>query len=141
MANVVYNNFKTASLSGQINFASDVIKVMLISGSYTPNIDTHIVTGDVGLFETTGIGYSKGGVQLGTVTVTTDTTDDEGVFDAADSVWSSATFSASGAVIYKSGTTAANSWLIGYVDFGAANSVTNGTFTIQWNSEGIINAN
>jgi hypothetical protein len=62
--------------------------------------------------------------------------------DAADSSWTSATFTARGAVIYKKrGGAATADELLCYIDFAADKSCSNGTFTIQWNSEGIINLN
>jgi len=68
-----------------------------------------------------------------------DTTDDEGVFDAADVTWSSSSITARGAVVYKDTGTDATSLLICYIDFGQDYTSLNGDFKITWNSEGIIN--
>ena len=56
-------------------------------------------------------------------------------WDATDHAWTSATFSAYHAVIWDA--TAGND-LIASIDFGGAQTVSSGTFTIQWHSDGII---
>jgi len=56
-------------------------------------------------------------------------------WNATDSAWTTATFTAYHAVIYDS--TAGND-LICSIDFGGAKTVSAGTFTIQWDSDGII---
>jgi hypothetical protein len=57
-------------------------------------------------------------------------------FDADDTTWTSATFAASHAVIYDD--TLTNDDLICSIDFGGSESVTSGTFTLQWHADGII---
>lgn len=52
------------------------------------------------------------------------------VVTAANPSWSSASFSATGAVIYKSTGTGSTSRLIAYVDFGQTVTATAGTFTV-----------
>jgi hypothetical protein len=138
MASVVYNSFKKKIMDGSIDLDTDTIKVALVTSSYSPDIDSHDFFDDV-TNEVTGTGYTAGGATLGSVTVTADNTDDEGVFDAADTTWSSSTITARGAVIYKSTGTDSTSPLIAYIDFGADKSSSSGNFTIQWNSEGILN--
>jgi hypothetical protein len=140
MANVVYNSFKSAIMEGGIDLdtSGDEIKVALVTSSYTPNIDTHEFYDDV-TNEVTGTGYTAGGAVLGSQAVTTNTTDDEGVFDAADVTWSASTITARGAVIYKNTGTASTSPLIAYIDFTEDKVSSSGNFTIQWNAEGILN--
>lgn len=140
MASVVYNSFKRDIMNGSIDLDTDTIKVALVTSSYTPNIDTHDNFDDI-TNEVSGTGYSSGGATLASVSVSVDTTDDEGVFDAADTTWTTATITARGAVIYKSTGTPSTSKLICYVDFGSDKTSTAGDFTIQWNSEGILNLN
>jgi hypothetical protein len=140
MASVVYNSFKRDIMNGSIDLDTDTINVMLVTSSYSPNIDTHAkrsdITNEVGNSGT----YSAGGSALSSKTVTVDTTDDEGVFDAADISWTSATITARGAVLYKArGGASSADELICYVDFGSDVTSTAGTFTIAWNSEGIVN--
>ncbi len=140
MANVVYNAFKKNIMNGGIDIDTDTIKIALVTSSYTPNIDTHEDFADV-TNEVEGTGYTAGGATLAGVTVTADTTDDEGVADANDVTWSSSTITARGAIIYKSTGTAANDLLICYIDFGSDKTSSSGDFTIGFNSEGFLNLN
>ena len=101
MANVIFNSFKRDIMNGGIDLDTDTIKVALVTSSYTPDQDAHDNFDDV-TNEVSGTGYTAGGATLGSVSVSADNTDNEGVFDAADVTWSSSTITARGAVIYKS---------------------------------------
>jgi len=140
MANAIYNRFKQGILAGDYDLDNALvdINVALVTSTYTPDIDTHEDFADI-TNEVTGTGYTAGGATLASKTVTKDTVDDEGVFDAADVTWSSSTITARGAVVYLDTGTAATSLLIAYFDFGADKVSSSGDFTIQWNAEGIIN--
>lgn len=141
MASAIYNSFKRDIMNGSIDLDTDTIKIMLVTSSYSANIDTHTKRSDI-TNEISGTGYSAGGASLGSLSVSVDNTDDEGVFDAADASWSTATFTARGAVLYKSrGGASSADELICYIDFGADKSCSAGTFTIQFDAEGIINLN
>jgi hypothetical protein len=39
MANVLYNSFKRDPMNGSIDLATDTVKVILVTSSYTPNIN------------------------------------------------------------------------------------------------------
>lgn len=134
----LYNSAKANLMNGSIDLDTDTIKVMLCTSSYTPNIDTHEDRADV-TNEITGTGYTAGGETLANTSVSVDTTDDEGVFDADDVTWSTATITARYAVVYKSTGVSANDLLIAYIDFGSDQSSSASNFTLQWNAEGIVN--
>lgn len=119
-----------------VNFVSDTIKGSLHSSSYTPNQDADDFWNDA-TNEISGTGYTAGGQTLTSKTVTYDTSSDQIRLDAADLVWTSATFTARILVLYKSTGTASTSPLLIYVDFGGDESVTNANFTVQWDSVGI----
>ena len=140
MANAIYNRFKQGILAGDYDLdnASVEVKVALVTSAYSPDIDTHEDYADI-TNEVTGTGYTAGGKLLANKAVTKDTTDDEGVFDADDVSWTSSTITARGAVVYVDTGTDSTSLLIAYFDFGEDKSSSSGTFTIQWNAEGIIN--
>lgn len=141
MADVLFNSFKRDIMNGSIDLDTDTIKVMLVTSSYTPNQDTHTKRSDI-TDEVAGTGYVAGGAALANKTVTVDNTDNEGVFDADDLSWSTATITARGAVLYKSrGGAASADELLCYFDFGADKTSTAGTFLITWNAEGILNLN
>lgn len=164
MASFLYTKYKASALSGAVNLTGHTIKVMLVDGSYAARINSNnaqnvdFLTGDVTAYEiAAGGGYTKGGKVLTNRTVSADTVDKEGVFDADDVSWTSSTITASGAIIYVSGSTIQDpnpltmlqndnstaainkSYLIAFVDFGGNQSSSNGTFQIVWNNEGIIN--
>lgn len=139
MGNVFYDKAKKNLWNGTVNLASDSIKVLLVDNTYAPTVSsTHEFKSDVS-GEITGTGYTAGGVALANKAVTADATNHKGKFDADDAVWSSATFTAYGAVLYKDTGTPATSPLVGFVDFGGAKPVSGGSFTIQWDPSGIAN--
>lgn len=140
MADVIYNSFKKKIMDGSIDLDTDTIKVALVTSSYTPDQDVHDFFDDI-TNEVSGTGYTAGGATLANKVVSQDNTDNEGVFDADDASWTTSTITARGAVLYKSTGTASTSALICYIDFGADKISTAGTFTIAWNSEGILNLN
>ena len=84
--------------------------------------------------------YTAGGNTLGTPSVTYDTATDETRLDMADTSWSSVTFTARYAVVYKSTGTASTSALIALIDFGGDQAVSSGTFSITFDSTGVIKA-
>lgn len=120
----------------RINWTGDTIKVTLHTSAYTPSQDVDDFQNDLTNELPTAGGYTAGGVTLGTKTLTLVTPDV--VLDAADAVWSSATFTARTAVVADTtpGTSATNP-LISYVGFGSDQSVAAGTFTIAWASDGV----
>lgn len=125
-------------MNGGIDLDTNTIKVALVTSTYTPDADTHEDMADI-TNEVEGTGYTAGGAELANKTVTADTTDDEGVFDADNVTWSNSTITARGAVIYKSTGTAATDLLIAYIDFGSDKVSASGNFTIAWADEGILN--
>jgi len=138
MASVLYNSFKKDIMNGNIDLDTDSIYVLLVTSSYTPDIDAHTKRSDISN-EVTGTGYTAAGAAITTPTVTQDNTNDKGVFDGDDVTWSTATITARGAVIYKhrGGASSADN-LIAYIDFGGDKVSSAGNFTIQWNASGII---
>jgi hypothetical protein len=138
MANAIYNSFKRDIANGSIDLDTDIIKMMLVTSTYVPNIDTHTKRSDV-TNEITGTGYTAGGMALANKTVTMNTTTDKGVFDADDIVIATATITARAGVLYKSrGGASTADELIAYLDFGADITATAGNFNIAFDATGII---
>lgn len=139
MASFIYDEAQKLFLSGALNLADNNIKVMLVSGSYTPSASSHSVTGNIGSNEIVdSLGsYTRGGKLLTSKTLSVSA--GVATFDAADVSWTTSSITASGAVVYQSGATPATSYLIQYVDFGGNQTSSNGTFQIVWNSSGILN--
>lgn len=134
MADWIYNNAKVFITDGVINLETDTFNCMLLGSNYTPNSSTTHAN-SVGALQTSGTGYSSGGVVIGNPT----TTLSGGVvmWDADDAVWSGATFTARYGVIVS---TTASGWpLVCGLDFAADKSVAGGVFTVQFNAAGILN--
>lgn len=133
----LYSNVFQRAFNDQIDLDTDTVKVALLTG-YTPNQNSHDYFDDVSGTQVSGAGYTSGGATLGSKSVSTSGT--TFTFDAADVTWSTATVSATHAVIYVDTGSAATSPLIAYVDFDGTVSSTAGDFTIQWNASGIFTA-
>ena len=140
MASVTFNSFKKHLMNGGIDLDTDTIRVALVTEDYTPDQDAHEYFDDV-TNEVVGVGYTADGAALAGKAVTQDDTDNEGVFDANDTEWTTATITARAAVIWKDTGTDATSPLIRYHDFGEDKTTTGTTFTITWAAEGILNLN
>lgn len=138
MASVFYDSFLRDMQNGSIDLDTDTIKGMLVTSTYVPNTATHAKRSDV-TNEVTGTGYTAGGAALANKTVTADTTNHRGVFDADDLTWPTATITARGIVLYKSrGGAATADELICYIDFGADVTSTAANFLLTWNAGGIF---
>lgn len=140
MASGVYNEFKGELMNATYDLEADTVYCALMDGVHAFNPDANGWAA-ISANEITGTGYVANGDQLTTPVVTIDDTDDEGVFDADDSQWTGATFSADHAVIWDDTPVTPADPLVCSIDFGGSQSVTAGTFTIQWAAEGIININ
>ena len=130
MASGVYNRFKANLMNKVVDLEADTINVSLYddSHSFTASDTDYTTTNELA---STG-GYTQGGQALSGKAVTEAATTK---WDATDIAWTSATFTAYHAVIWDS--TAGND-LIASIDFGGAQTVSSGTFTIQWHADGII---
>ena len=99
------------------------------------NRDTYSVWGDVSGNELAASGnYIAGGATLGTKSVGAVIATHKVPFLVAASVWSSATFTAYAAVVYNVTGPSSTKPLIASVDFGGAETVASGTFTITWDA-------
>jgi|TARA_R110002126_G_scaffold128237_4_gene270761 hypothetical protein len=121
--------FKKDVLLGDHHLDSDNIYIALYTSSATlaAATDGYITTNEVA----NGNGYTTGGNALASKTVEENST--SGVFDAADPEWTSATFTARGALIYNKtlGDASSNSrGAIAVLDFGGDFAVVGGTFRI-----------
>jgi hypothetical protein len=138
MASVIYNSFKYDNSTGAIDLDGDTFKIMLVTSTYAPNIDTHTKRSDI-TNEVTGTGYTAGGATLTSTVVTNDLTNDRTKFSSVNPSWATATITARGAVIYKSrGGAATADELVCYLDFGSDQTSTAGTFTVTCPANGWI---
>ena len=121
--------FKKDVLLGDHHLDSDNVYIALYTSSATLSAatDGYITSNEVA----NGNGYTTGGNALSSKAVTENST--SGVFDAADPEWTSATFTARGALIYNKtlGDASSNArGAIAILDFGGDFSVSGGTFKI-----------
>jgi hypothetical protein len=137
MADLIYDTFKEYLGDGTIDMDGDSFKICLLDDGHTPDA-TDSGYADVSADElASGNGYTTGGETL--TTVVWDRTGGTVKFDADNAQWTSATFTARYAVIYDDTvTTPTADPLVCLIDFGANKQVSSGTFTIEFNSSGII---
>lgn len=130
MTSGIYNRFKANLMNKEIDLEADTIKVALYNNTaaFTAGDTTYTTTNELA----TAGGYTQGGATLGTKAVTEAATTK---WSAANAAWTSASFTAYKAVIWDD--SAADS-LICFIDFGGAQTVASGTFTIEWDAAGII---
>lgn len=139
MASVFYNNYFEELGKGNIDYTTDTFKLMLMTTSYTPDVDTEAFRADLS-GEASGTNYTAGGQAVDSVTLTQDNTNDRAVVDFADEVFSNVTLSnVDGAVLYKDTGNSATDVLICYIDFteGALQVVAN-DFTVTPSGDGVL---
>ena len=131
-------SFKSELLGGTHDLDTNTIKLALIksgeSGTYgaaTTNYSDVTVNSD----EASGTNYSTGGNTLGSATISTDGT--TAILDFADTTFSNATVSASGAIIYNS---SQSNKAIAVISFGGTVASTAGDFTVSFPAADASNA-
>lgn len=137
----LYSNCLLSMSKAAINLSSDTLCCTLITSSYTPAPNTDAQWSAVSANETSGTGYTAGGIVLTSVTDTL--TGGTVTFTAANVSWTTSTITAKYAVIVRraGGSLVSTDLLISYVDLnssGGSVSTTAGTFSITWNASGIF---
>ena len=133
------NSFKQELLGGIHDMDTHTFKIALINGTNddynkaTTNYSD--VTGGSGNDEASGTNYSTGGNTLGSATISTDGT--TAILDFADTTFSNATVSASGAIIYNS---SQSNKAIAVISFGGTVASTAGDFTVSFPAADASNA-
>lgn len=140
MASTVFSNFARNLAIARHNFSSDTLKVLLVSSIPTEgNIDAWIARSDV-TNEITGTGYTAGGIAQAYTLNALDTAANRQTVTLTNIVngWTTATFSAVGAIVYKNSGVATTDYLIEFIDFGATVTATAGNFSITYSSDLLI---
>lgn len=124
MANALYDTGRNAFLTGDIDWVSDTIKIVLVDAAdYTVNLATDDFLDDI-----------AAGARVATATLASKTAT-AGVADAADVTFTAVTGDVSEAlVIYKDTGVESTSQLIAYIDTATGLAVTpgGGDITVQW---------
>lgn len=129
-------SFKVEILGGDFDFSSgtgETFKIALFTSSATLGATT---TAYATTNEVVGTGYTAGGNTL-TISVNPASTGTTAFLGFADTTWSTATITARGALIYKSGGT---NPAIAVLDFGSDKTSTAGDFTIVFPAADASNA-
>ena len=140
MASGIYNRFFYNLALGNIDWDTLTYKCALLGDSYTLAA-THAAWSTADSLSpknyeiANGNGYTTGGSSLDNCAVSQDDTADWAKLDADDEVWSAATINTWGAVIYS---TVDSGDLVCYFDFAAQKSVSTGSLTLQWSTNGLM---
>jgi len=129
-------SFKVALLDGEMDFSSDTsqtFKIALYTSSATLGAAT---TAYSTTNEVTGTGYTAGGNTL-TIAANPASSGTTAFLDFTDTTWTTATITARGALIYKSG---GGDPAVAVLDFGSDKTSTAGNFTIQFPAADASNA-
>jgi len=128
IAQAMCTSFKAEILDEQHDLVADTINIALYTSSASLGAGT---TAYSTKNEITGSGYTAGGVALSSKTV--DTSGTTAYFDSADPSWTSATFTANGALIYNDTN---SDKAIAVLAFGGDFTVAGGTFQIVFPAAG-----
>jgi L-asparagine transporter-like permease len=137
----VYGLAQKHFASADINWASDTIKVALLTSTYTPNQDTHEFFSDLTNELSASGNYSSGGASLAGKAVSYTAGTNTEALTATNLTLSALTPSAAFryAVVYKSTGTGWTSQLICYINFGADQNPGGSDFTLSWAATGVLN--
>ena len=138
ITSAICSSFKQELLQGKHNFASsggDTFKIALFDSDATLGASTTAFSTSEEITNTSGTAYTSGGATLTSVTPVASST--TAICDFADVSYSSASFTANGALIYNS---SASNVAVCAIAFGSDKTATNGTFTIQFPTADATNA-
>jgi|TARA_R100000458_G_C8241301_1_gene220310 hypothetical protein len=137
ISSAICNTFKRDLLKGFHDFDSsggDTFKIALYTSSASLGATTTAYSTSNEISNSSGSAYSAGGLALTNNGVTGGSSASTAFVDFADAQWTSASFTANGALIYNtqtdggSGTTDA----VCVLAFGGDFTASNGTFTVQF---------
>lgn len=141
MASSNFTNLPRALAKGDVDFDTATFKVLLVSSVPSEaNLDAWVYRSDV-TNEITGTGYTAGGIAQAFTLSALDTTNNRQgvVYTDITNGWTTATFSAVAAIIYKDTGNAATDLLLHMIDFGGTVSGTAGNYSITYSAPFYIN--
>ena len=131
ITSAICTSFKVELLKGVHNFTAttgNTFKIALYTSDATLGASTTAYSATNEITNSSGTAYTAGGATLTSVTPTASST--TAVCDFADVSYTSASFTANGAVIYND--SASGDPACAVIAFGSDKTVTSGTFTIQF---------
>ena len=138
ITSAICTSFKVELLKGVHDFTAttgDTFKIALYDSDATLGAGTTAFSTSEENTNTSGTAYTSGGATLTSVTPVASST--TAICDFADVSFSSASFTANGALIYNSSDSNA---AVCAIAFGSDKTATNGTFTIQFPTADATNA-
>ena len=139
ITSAICTSFKVELLKGVHNFTAttgNTFRIALYTSSATLGAGTTAFTTSNEITNSSGTAYTSGGAELTSVTPVASST--TAVCDFADVSFTSASFTANGALIYND--TATGNPACAVIAFGSDKTVTSGTFTIQFPTADASNA-
>ena len=139
ITSAICTSFKVELLKGVHNFTAttgNTFKIALYDSDATLGASTTAYTTSEEITNTSGTAYTAGGATLTSVTPVADST--TAVCDFDDVSYTSASFTANGALIYNSSESGNPACAV--IAFGGDKTVTSGTFTIQFPTADATNA-
>ena len=137
MANVIPKEVKKEIIDGYI---AETWKAVLLTSAFVYATGTYVTYNDllISVTEVVGTGYTAGGAAVtksawGAGSGYTGTTN--AMLDASNVAWTSATFAE---VRYVAVYETTGGKIRAIYEFNADKSVTSGTFTVEWNSSGLL---
>ena len=125
----------------RVDWEGDTIKVALLTSAYTPDDYTDSVWSDVNTHETSGANYTAGGSSVANKALTYRLGSPGLVMlDGDDVLWPNLTATFRWGVIYKDTGNDNTSPLLARVDFDSEQVVSDLTFAIVWDADGILTA-
>jgi len=143
ITSAICSSFKQELLQGKHNFSSssgDTFKIAMFTSSASLGASTTDYSTSNEITNTSGTAYTAGGASLTNAGVTLSST--TAFTDFSDVSFTSATFTANGAMIYNTttGTDTSTTDAVAIIAFGADKTVSSGTFTIQFPTAGATTA-
>ena len=138
ISSAICNSFKQEILVATHDFTAstgDTFKIALFTSSATLGASTTAYSATNEITNDAGSAYTAGGEDLTSVTPVLDSS--TAVCDFDNVSWTSATFTANGALIYNS---SKSNKAVCAIAFGGDKTATNGTFTIQFPTADASNA-
>tara|TARA_X000001388_G_C2122763_1_gene82061 strand:- start:32 stop:469 length:438 start_codon:yes stop_codon:yes gene_type:complete len=138
ITSAICTSFKVELLKGVHDFTAttgDTFKIALYTSSATLGAGTTAFTTSEEITNSSGTAYTSGGATLTSVTPVASST--TAICDFSDVSFTSASFTANGALIYNSSESNA---AVAAIAFGADKTVSSGTFTIQFPAAGATTA-
>ena len=138
ITSAICTSFKQEILVGTHNFTAtsgDTFKIALYTSSATLGAGTTAYSTSNEITNSSGTAYTAGGATLTSVTPTTSGT--TAFCDFADVSYTSASFTANGALIYNDDQ---SDKAVAVIAFGGDKTVSSGTFTIQYPTADATNA-